>query len=143
MLYILDTDHMTLWQYGHPLVLTQLARIPIENRAVTMISLTEQIQGWLAAMGRARNETQVANSLHRLYETIHFYGQLQVLAYDALAITEFERLRNDKLRVGTQDLRIASIALSRNATMVTRNLRDFSRVSGLQVVDWSTSTKQV
>lgn len=140
MLYILDTDHMTLWQHGHPVVLAQLEHIPIESRAVTMISLTEQIQGWLAAMGRARREAQVANSLHRLYQTIHFYQQLQVLAYDTLAITEFERLRDDKLRVGTQDLRIASIALSRNATMVTRNLRDFSRVPGLQVVDWSTLT---
>lgn len=137
MLYILDTAHMTLWQHGHPLVLAQLERIDIENRAVTMISLTEQIQGWLAAMGRARTEAQVANSLHRLSETINFYRQLQMLAYDALAITEFERLRNDKVRVGTQDLRIASIALSRNATMVTRNLRDFSKVPGLQVVDWS------
>lgn len=137
MLYILDTDHMTLWQHGHPLVLAQLARISIKNRAVTMISLTEQIQGWLAAMGRARNEAQVANSLLRLSETIHFYRQLQLLAYDALAIAEFEQLRNDKIRVGTQDLRIASIALSRNAIMVTRNLRDFSKVPGLQVVDWS------
>lgn len=141
MLYILDTDHMTLWQHGHLLVLAQLERIPIESRAVTMISLTEQIQGWMAAMGRARTEVQVANTLHRLYQTIHFYQQLQVLAYDALAITEFERLHNNKLRVGTQDLRIASIALSRNATMVTRNLRDFSRVPGLQIVDWSAPTE--
>jgi tRNA(fMet)-specific endonuclease VapC len=141
MLYILDTDHMTLWQHGHPLVLAALERTPLTDRAVTLISLTEQIQGWLAAMSRAQGELQVANSLQRLYDTIRFYNLLQVIAYDAAAVSEFERLRSAKVRIGTQDLRIASIALSRNAVIVTRNLRDFNKVPGLQVVDWSAPTE--
>ncbi|ETX07465.1 MAG: hypothetical protein ETSY2_11025 [Candidatus Entotheonella gemina] len=35
------------------------------------------------------------------------------------------------------DLRIASIALSRNMTVLSRNLVDFMRVPGLRVEDWT------
>lgn len=66
-----------------------------------------------------------------------FYLTVQVLPYDAAAVAEFSRLRRQKIRVGTQDLRIASIALSKNATVVTRNTRDFVRVPNLKIVDWS------
>ena len=34
------------------------------------------------------------------------------------------------------DALIAATALSRNAILVTRNLREFGRVQGLKVVDW-------
>ena len=56
-----------------------------------------------------------------------------------MAVMEFERLRRAKLRIGTQDLRIAAIALSRRATVVTRNARDFRQVPDLNIVDWSVS----
>lgn len=47
------------------------------------------------------------------------------------------QLLREKVRIGTQDLRIASIAIANNAILVTRNQRDFSRVPGLQFEDWT------
>jgi tRNA(fMet)-specific endonuclease VapC len=35
------------------------------------------------------------------------------------------------------DLKIAAIAISRKAILLSRNLRDFQQVSGLQVEDWT------
>jgi tRNA(fMet)-specific endonuclease VapC len=42
-----------------------------------------------------------------------------------------------RLNVGRNDLRIASVALDLGATVVTMNRRDFGRVPGLPIVDWS------
>lgn len=96
------------------------------------------MQGWQALIARARTEEEIARNLQRLYETIIFYQSLQVLPYEPVAILKFEQLRQAKIRIGSQDLRIAAIALCKNATVVTRNLRDFQQVPGLRLVDWST-----
>ncbi len=42
-----------------------------------------------------------------------------------------------KHNIGGNDLLIAATALESGATVVTRNLRDFGRVPGLLVIDWS------
>jgi tRNA(fMet)-specific endonuclease VapC len=39
--------------------------------------------------------------------------------------------------VGTMDLKIAAIALSRNATLLSANLADFRQVPRLKVLDWT------
>ena len=38
--------------------------------------------------------------------------------------------------IGPYDLMIASIAKTHNLVLVTHNVREFSRVGGLQVEDW-------
>jgi tRNA(fMet)-specific endonuclease VapC len=43
-----------------------------------------------------------------------------------------------KLGVPKMDLRIAAVTLEIGGTVVTRNRRDFQRIAGLAVVDWST-----
>lgn len=54
-----------------------------------------------------------------------------------MAAAEFERLRKQRIRIGTMDLKIAAIALANNATLLSKNLRDFGKVPGLKVEDWS------
>jgi tRNA(fMet)-specific endonuclease VapC len=49
----------------------------------------------------------------------------------------FSQLRANKLRISTQDLRIAAIALSQDAVLVTRNQRDFAKIPTLKMEDWS------
>jgi tRNA(fMet)-specific endonuclease VapC len=49
----------------------------------------------------------------------------------------YDSLVNQKIRIGKQDLRIGAIALSINATVVTRNQRDFSQIPGLMLEDWT------
>jgi tRNA(fMet)-specific endonuclease VapC len=54
----------------------------------------------------------------------------------ALPQHEYEELRRQRIRVGTQDLRIAAIVLSIDGILVTRNQRDFAQVPGLMLQDW-------
>lgn len=136
-LYVLDTDHISLLQRGHSVVRMRLAIVPITQRAVTIISADEQFQGRLALIRRAKTQMDAAREYDRLRETIQFFASVHILPYDAAAVAQFEALRQQGLRIGTQDLRIAAICLSHQATLATRNLRDFGRIPDLMTVDWS------
>jgi tRNA(fMet)-specific endonuclease VapC len=138
VLYILDTDHITLLQRNHPTVVSRLLSQPPEVIAVTVVSAMEQIRGRLAQIHHARTAPQVVNAFSRFQEALHFYRTLPVLPYDEAAAAQFAHLRQTHThRPGTQDLRIAAIALGHGATLVTRNQRDFETIPGLQIVDWS------
>jgi predicted nucleic acid-binding protein len=59
-----------------------------------------------------------------------------VVRWDENAASYFQELRSDRVRIGTQDLKIASIALANDALLLTANSRDFEKVPGLHVEDW-------
>ena len=60
-----------------------------------------------------------------------------VLPFEANASAVFDDLVTKRVRIATMDLRIASIALSQQLTLLTRNARDFSKVPGLVIADWT------
>jgi tRNA(fMet)-specific endonuclease VapC len=64
--------------------------------------------------------------------------KIPILPVDAASAVEFDRLRQNKKlkKIGRGDLLIASICLANRATLVTRNLKDFQKVPGLQVENW-------
>ena len=133
MLHIFDTDHISLLQRRNAHVIARLERISLDECAVTIITVIEQIQGRLAVIHHATSEADVARGCERLQETMGFYASIYVLPYDVEAQLQFAHLRRQQVRIGTQDLRIAAIALSKNATLVTRNTRDFAKVPGLHM----------
>jgi tRNA(fMet)-specific endonuclease VapC len=59
------------------------------------------------------------------------------LEFDDDSAKTFQDLRSQKIRIGTMDLKIASIAISRKAILVSRNLKDFEEVPNLVVKDWT------
>ena len=136
-LYVLDTDHLSLLQRGHPRLLAHLASVPLAQRAVTIISADEQLQGRMAVIRRAKTQTDAAREYERLRETIQFFASVRILSYDLNAVAQFEALRRQGLRIGTQDLRIAAICLTQQATLATRNQRDFGLVPHLRTEDWA------
>lgn len=68
---------------------------------------------------------------------IEYFASFTILDYTAQMDALVIDLRKQGLRIGTQDLRIAAIALVQGATVVTRNTRDFAQVPGLVIEDWS------
>jgi tRNA(fMet)-specific endonuclease VapC len=59
-----------------------------------------------------------------------------VIPFDAQAADTFQRLRQQRLRIATMDLKIAAIALVHDALLLSANLQDFQRVPHLRVADW-------
>jgi tRNA(fMet)-specific endonuclease VapC len=71
-----------------------------------------------------------------LVKLFDFYSAWEIVALDERAGEQFELLRRQKIRIGTNDLKIASIALVHDALLLSRNLNDFQKIPGLRVEDW-------
>ena len=139
---ILDTDMLTILQQRKSpdadVLHRRLGRVPKEELLTTVVSFQEQIQGWMAYLNQARSDRQLLMAYAELLQVLRDFSGFNVLPFDAVALNVFDGLRAQRLRVGTMDLRIAAIALARGATVITRNTRDFGRVPGLSVEDWTT-----
>lgn len=134
-LYILDTDHLSLYGRNHPQVVTRL-QLEQGRFATTAINVEEQLRGRLAQVAQAR-DTALSNAYQRLVETMLLLSEFQILPYNSNSHSIYQLLKAQKVRVGTQDLRIASIALAHNGILLTRNLQDFEKVANLTIQDWS------
>ena len=136
-LNVLDTDILSLYQRGHEVVCDRVQRHDMEELAVTIITVEEQLSGWYTARRRSKAPADVARVYQRFVDSVRLLARMQILSFTENAIERFESLRRMKLGVKANDLRIAAIALENSATLVTRNRADFGRIPGLQIEDWS------
>jgi tRNA(fMet)-specific endonuclease VapC len=138
---VLDTDHFSLmeWSEGpaRQNLLRRLAGVPPNEVFTTIITYEEQTRGWMPYAARARTVAHEVEAYRKLERHMGIYRLTQVLGFDERAGAEFQRLRSARVRIGAMDLKIAAIALTHDATVLTRNHRDFSRVPGLRVEDWT------
>ena len=70
-----------------------------------------------------------------------FISELEVVSFDTKAAEIAGKIRSDLEKsgqpIGGYDFMIAAIALANNGIVVTNNTREFSRVNGLSIEDWS------
>jgi tRNA(fMet)-specific endonuclease VapC len=139
--FILDTDLLTIVkQQSQPFFAVLQAKLqpyPAEDVGITIISFQEEVQGWMAQLNKARTSEQILKAYAKLEALLQHYRVAKVLPFDRAAQDLFVDLRRQRIRIATLDLRIACIARTANATLLSRNLRDFRKVPGLQVADWS------
>jgi tRNA(fMet)-specific endonuclease VapC len=105
--------------------------------AVSIISVEEQLNGWYGVLRRPLSAKALADVYQRMTRNISFLAALPIVTFSEAAILRFEALKAMRLNVGSNDLRIAAIALENDATVVTRNTRDFERVPGLRIENWA------
>ncbi|WP_395092387.1 type II toxin-antitoxin system VapC family toxin [Armatimonas sp.] len=138
-MYLLDTDHMSILERGGTAALTltlKLSALSDSEVATTIVSYEEQCKGWLAKTAREKDEP-LLRAYVQLGQHLEIYAGMTVFPYDADAHRFFQELQSQKIRIGTQDLKIAAITLANDATLLTRNTRDFSRVPNLKFEDWT------
>jgi tRNA(fMet)-specific endonuclease VapC len=140
MLYLLDTDHLSLMERGTPegaKIQARLALLGPDDYGITIVSYGENMRGALAEVADAKTPSEEVRAFRLLRENLRFCTAFAIWEYTSEAAARCAELRKQKVRVGTQDLRIASIALVSGATLLTRNTRDFARVPGLLFEDWT------
>lgn len=138
-LHFLDTDLLSLYQRNHPQVCNRI-RLARQNGQIlktTVVTVEEQYGGRLAQIRKAQTPETLVASYDRLSATFTLFSQLEILPYNLTAADFFKQFRQMGIRIGTQDLRIASIVLAHNGIVVTRNRKYFEQVAGLTIEDWS------
>jgi tRNA(fMet)-specific endonuclease VapC len=137
---LLDTDHFSFLQLGsgpeYAALSARMSRHSPADFAFSLVSFHEQMLGGNAYINRARATRDVVRGYEVLGQVLQGYLAAVVLPFDASAAA-FDGLTARRVRVGTMDLRIASIALSRGLAVLTRNVGNFQRAPGLVVEDWS------
>ncbi|WP_019501163.1 type II toxin-antitoxin system VapC family toxin [Pseudanabaena sp. PCC 6802] len=136
--YILDTDHVTLFQHSHPKISERTREIGNSKIFITTVTLEEQLRGRLAGISRsATNPERLAVAYQNLKRTLLYFCSVNLLDFDNKASACYQDLLQQKVRIGTQDLRIAAIALANQTILVTRNSKDFVKVPNLCLEDWT------
>jgi tRNA(fMet)-specific endonuclease VapC len=135
--FILDTDHLTLLQHLTPAVVQRVAATPPDDLAITIVTVEEQLRGWLAVVRQHSGSERQTWAYRGLHDALISFNQIIILDFDQAAFRRYAALRQQRLRIGSQDLRIAASVLSVNGTLVTRNRRDFAQIPDLALEDWS------
>lgn len=80
-------------------------------------------------------------SAETLKDTSDFLANFEIIPFDFLEAIAYGKIRADLERkgkiIGNNDMQIAATALVYNATLVTNNTEEFSRIDGLRLSDWT------
>lgn len=137
---ILDTDHLTLVERGGSAAFSlqmRLNQVPVSEIGTTIVNYEEQMRGWLSYAARAKTPVQLQEAYALLEEHIATFQDLAILSFDAKAADQYSALLQLRIRIGVQDLRVAAVCLANDATLLSRNLKHFQQVPGLNVEDLS------
>ena len=137
-LHVLDTSIAGFARQQNPAYLNHLRSLPPDAPVVTtIITVGEDLSGWLPGCRRAPDGQSRMQAYARLQRSQEFYRRIDCLPFDESAAAIFDQLRGMRIRVGTNDLAIAAVTLSVAGVLVTRNTVDFERIPGLTVEDWT------
>lgn len=135
--YILDSNTITLLKYKKPQIILALRRHGEDEVGVSSVSVDEFLTGWYSKYRKVRTNSQRAIASAGLAEAVMILRRFPIWPDSENSLDAANRMFKAKLNIGKMDIRIATIALELDATVVTNKIRDFSRVLGLKVEDWS------
>ena len=129
--FMLDTNIVIYVIKRRPLDLLEIFNRNAEHMGISSITLAELMYGVEKSFFPEKNLKVVED----------FISHLEVLSYDEGAAMHYGNIRSDLEKKGTtigvNDLHIAGHARSSGLILVTNNIREFERVDGLRLVDWT------
>jgi tRNA(fMet)-specific endonuclease VapC len=139
-MYLLDTDHLSILERGGSScqkLRARLAQVEATEVGTTIISYEEQTRGWLDRAAKIHEIEAQVRIYEKLERNLILFSRMKMLSFDLAAATEFHQLRRTYRRSGAMDLKIAAIAITQGAVILTRNLSDFAQIREVQAEDWS------
>jgi tRNA(fMet)-specific endonuclease VapC len=130
-MYMLDTSIcIYIKKNNPPQVLAKLQSLSIEQVCMSSVTYAELFYGAVKSQQSAKN-IELISALK---------SAIPILTFDEAAAEQYGKIRADLekrgLIIGSNDLLIAAHALSLNHILVSNNLREFNRVSGLSTENW-------
>ena len=129
-MYVLDTNTLIYYFKNQGQVAQRLAAVAPQEIVVSTIVLFELQVGIAKSTSPAKRIQQLQQLLSRV-SLVPFDRDAAVASAAIRA-----QLEQQGTPIGPMDVLIAGVAMARQATIVTRNVDEFSRVGGLAIVDW-------
>ena len=122
---ILDTDCLSLLerQTGEAYFRLQakLDEFPADEITTTIITFEEQMRGWMAYLNKMRSIDEQVFAYETLKQYFDYFKTLTIIEFDKNAAEICKNLKSNKIRIGTMDLKIASIAMANEAMLLPFN----------------------
>jgi len=129
-MYILDTNTLIYYFKGQGQVAENFANVSAQEISIPTIVLFELQVGIAKSTSPAKRTQQLQELLSRV----------NLVLFDREAALAAAKIRAELEQQGTpigqMDVLIAGTAIALQASLVTHNVKEFSRVSGLTIVDW-------
>ncbi|MCX2678343.1 type II toxin-antitoxin system VapC family toxin [Galbibacter sp. EGI 63066] len=129
MKYLLDTNICIHFFRGKFDLIDKFQEVKLENCAISEITLAELIFG-------AENSSNPKKN-HKLID--RFSEHVKILPiFNAIDIYAKEkvRLRKNGKMISDFDMLIGATAIANDLIMVTENLKEFNRISDIQIENW-------
>ena len=129
MMYLIDTNICIHFFRGEFNLFEKFEEAGIENCAISEITLAELVFG-------AENSTNPKKNYQLIEDLTDQMMILPILNAIYVYGKEKARLRSSGTMISDFDLLIGCTALEKNLTMVTENVKEFERISGLKIENW-------
>jgi tRNA(fMet)-specific endonuclease VapC len=130
-LYMLDTDTCAfILRRTSDTLLARIQSVPLQQQTISVVTYAELLYGVQVSTKKKANQEAVNNLVRHL--TV-FEWSLDAAKHYAVIRAA---LKKKGTMIGSNDLLIASHAISIGATVVTNNIKDFGRVAGLKIENW-------
>jgi tRNA(fMet)-specific endonuclease VapC len=132
MQYLLDTN-ICIYPIKQkpPKVLAKFQTLVLSDIGISSITVAELEYGVCKSQQQEKNR----NAL------MQFLIPLEIIKFDLAAATLYGSIRSDLesrgLIIGSMDMLIAAHALSLGVTLVSNNVREFSRIASLSLENWA------
>ena len=133
MNYLIDTCIISDFFKKHPVVIEKFKQLSPQQIHISSITVMEIEYGLNLNAEREKKIRPLWEQLRKHTSIISFS---YACAVSAASIRS--QLKNQGLLIGPFDILIAGSAMANNMIMITANLKEFKRVSGIKIENWRT-----